>query len=111
MAGLAALADVDVAAVELERRIGPHPYTFSMFVEASKNSGAISTRPPMETTIRMPIDQQDRVLLEVSRASIGLSHRSYGLRCDARPRSSVRGGGARHLPDDDRFISAHGPTR
>ena len=55
VAEIAALADVDVAAGKLERRVGPHALHLLDRRADSQNSGAISTRPPMATVMRMPI--------------------------------------------------------
>ena len=43
--------------------VGPHALHL-LDRDLNQNSGAISTRPPMDTTIRMPISRSDRALLE-----------------------------------------------
>ena len=63
VAEVAALADVDVAARELERRVGPHALDIldrALEVEERHDLD----RPPIATTIRMPRMRSDRVLLE-----------------------------------------------
>ena len=74
------------------------PFTFSM-VLSTQNSGAIWTRPPIETTIRMPISRRNEFFSKTSCFMAAPLLGRHGAQAG-------RGGDARLIGHVDRLIAA-----